>query len=374
MSIRSTLQQLAAPIYEKNPRIREALTLVDSNVDRIRHSVARVFPKTIKPDPRSLFISLTANCNFRCKGCHYGRDFMPGHQLSLDMVRDLLDDAKAAGFSKVRLYGGEPMLHKDLPQIVEHASRLGLDFWLTTNGFLLKRRMEELYDAGLRNVTLGHYGNGLAYDDYVGRESAFSVVEENVGWVRERFGMKVSMGLDWVLMRPTCNLVSLKDTWAFAQRYRTPIHVNLIHYSLPYFLQEDEADLQFQPYDRPNIENVVREILRLKEEDPDLLPQTVIGLRSIPDWLIKGPEMRVPCERYRLVWVGPDGTVQMCYVTFKLGNLHQNRLSELLHTPKHNQAAKDAYALNCPNCNCGYDKRVLAHAPSRKLYSVDTLG
>ena len=69
--------------------------------------------------------------------------------------------------------------------------------------------------------------------------------------------------------------------------------------------------------------------------------------------------------------MGPDGTVQMCYVTFKLGNLHQNRLSELLHTPQHDKAAKDAYALNCPNCNCGYDKRVRTLADSKLLSNAD---
>jgi len=78
----------------------------------------------------------------------------------------------------------------------------------------------------------------------------------------------------------------------------------------------------------------------------------------------------VPCDAYRLIWVGPDGSVQLCYVTFKLGNLHDTRLSELVFTPTHKKAARDAFAVNCPNCHCGYDKRVLAHGPSRRLYSM----
>jgi len=102
---------------------------------------------------------------------------------------------------------------------------------------------------------------------------------------------------------------------------------------------------------------------------PELLQQSEMALRSIPDWLLKGPGMKVPCERYRLIWVGADGTVQMCYVTFKLGNLHEKRLSEMLFTPEHRQFSRDAFALRCPNCHCSYFSRVETHALSRLRYS-----
>jgi cyclic pyranopterin phosphate synthase len=76
--------------------------------------------------------------------------------------------------------------------------------------------------------------------------------------------------------------------------------------------------------------------------------------------------MRVPCD---LIWVGPDGTVQMCYVTFRLGNLHTQRLSEMLYRPEHKYAARGAYELRCPNCQGNYDPRVAKHLSSRFKYS-----
>jgi hypothetical protein len=69
------------------------LRALDGRVDLARHSLARVLPLVIQPDPRELYITLTAHCNLRCKGCRYGRDFMPGSQLPWVIVRDLLDDA-----------------------------------------------------------------------------------------------------------------------------------------------------------------------------------------------------------------------------------------------------------------------------------------
>jgi cyclic pyranopterin phosphate synthase len=90
---------------------------------------------------------------------------------------------------------------------------------------------------------------------------------------------------------------------------------------------------------------------------------------------MKGPGMKVPCDRYRLIWIGADGVVQLCYVTFKLGNLHDNRLAELLFTPEHRKASRDAFALKCPNCHCSYPNRIERHLPSRLRYSSgDKLG
>ncbi len=369
MKVRSFLLDWLEPMYERNPRLRHALWLADRHLDRVKSTAASVFPQLIRPEPRSLFISLTANCNLRCQGCRYGRDFMPGHQLPWSILRDLLDDAKALGFNRVRFYGGEPLLHKDLPRLVAYASKLGLRYWITTNGMLLKETIDELFDAGLRRITIGFYGVGEDYNRYVQRRDRFARLEAGVAYVRERYGMNVSMGLDWLLMRPTCSLSSVHETWRFAECYQVPIQVNLIHYSLPYFSEGKDRELQFRPDDRPAIERVVAELIRLKTIRPELIVQHPIALRAIPDWLTKGPNMRLPCHSYRLIWVGPDGTVQMCYVTFKLGNLHDKRLAEMLYTPAHRQAARDAFALNCPNCHCGYDKRTVSHAPSRRLYA-----
>ena len=369
MAVRAKAIAALAPHLRKHPHLKEAGKSLDLYADILRHSAASVLPAIIEPDPREIYITLTANCNLRCMGCRYGRDFMPGAQLSWPVVRDLLDDCKEAGIRNVRLYGGEPLLHKDLVRIVEHCVSLGLNPWLTTNGILLREKIDELYRAGLRTVHPGYYGTGEEYDRYVQRKEKYSRLESGVAYVRERFGMSVKLALGWVLMRPTCNIAAVHKTWEFAERYTAPIGVSLVHYSLPYFTEGPGGELQFQPEDRPAIETVVAELLRLKRLRPELIQQSEMALRSVPDWLLKGPNMNVPCDRYRLLWIGADGTVQMCYVTFRLGNLHEKRLRDMLFTPEHRQFARDAFALRCPHCHCSYHNRIETHMPSRWQYS-----
>jgi cyclic pyranopterin phosphate synthase len=169
-------------------------------------------------------------------------------------------------------------------------------------------------------------------------------------------------------MRPTCSLAALHDMLDFAERYDLSVQLDLIHYSLPYFTEGPDRCLQFSPEDEPQLRAVVGELVRHKQQSPARFTQSLVGLRSAADWLLQGADMRVPCDSHQMLWIGADGTVQQCYVTFRLGNLHENRLTDILFTEAHRQAARDSFQLNCPNCHCGYDTRVEKHASTAALY------
>lgn len=108
-----------------------------------------------------LRISLLDRCNFRCQYC------MPeGTELDYILRQDLLQREEIItllkevfiplGFSKFRLTGGEPLLRRDLVDIVENITSLPQtqDLALTTNAFLLANMAQDLYDAGLRRINI----------------------------------------------------------------------------------------------------------------------------------------------------------------------------------------------------------------------------
>lgn len=370
MIFRARVVQIVRRLLKDHPTARRRLASIDDLVARQRQSLAASFPILIQPQPRTLTVAVTARCNLRCVGCRYGRDFMSGHQLPLKVVADLLHDARDAGFHTVRLYGGEPLLHRDLPQMVALTRDLGMHPYVTTNGLLLGDKIDDLYDAGLRALTIGFYGTGEEYSRYVQRPASFDRLERSVAGVRERYGMDVQVQINFLLTRQSCNLRALNEALHFAKRYKTRVQVDIVHYSLPYFSEGIDRELQFTPDDRGALEVVLQELLKFKTDYPELYPESMHSLRSIPDWAMKGPEMRVPCTANRMIWVGADGTVQLCYVTFKLGNLHQTRLRDMLFTGEHKRACRDAFALNCPNCHCERDPRIRMDAASFRAYSA----
>jgi len=369
MTISGRLRQFIGRASRSAPTFRRWLISHETRLERLRHSLARAIPNVIPAEPYRLEVAITAGCNLRCWGCRYGREFMPGAELPWSVVQNLLSDAKAAGISSIRFYGGEPLLHRDLPKMVAYAREIRLNSYVTTNGILLKEKVDALYDAGLRYMTVGFYGVGQKYDNYVQRMDQFRRLEAGLDYARHRYGDRLSFRLNWLLNRQTCSLDDLYEAWDFAKKYEVSLQVDLIHYSLPYFTEGPDRFLQFRSEDRPGIERLVSELVMLKDRHPQVFTQSRMALRSIPDWLLKGPDMRVPCDAYRMLWVGADGSVKLCYVTFLLGNLHAHRLYELLGTPEHRKASQDCYRLNCPNCHCHYDSRIQKDTASVKRYA-----
>ena len=110
--------------------------------------------------------------------------------------------------------------------------------------------------------------HGHAYNSYVQRDDRFRRMEEGVATVRRRYGASVSMQLNFLIMRPSCSVAALQAAWRFAEQYDMSFHTDLIHYSLPYFTEGRDRELQFTEADRPAITELVAELARLKQADP----------------------------------------------------------------------------------------------------------
>jgi len=110
---------------------------------------------------RDLRISVTDRCNFRCVYCMprevYGENhaFLPHAAiLSFEEIARLAGVFVGLGVKKIRLTGGEPLLRKDLPRLVEMLAPLGADLTLTTNGSTLVKHARALKAAGLERLTV----------------------------------------------------------------------------------------------------------------------------------------------------------------------------------------------------------------------------
>jgi cyclic pyranopterin phosphate synthase len=108
---------------------------------------------------RSLRLSVTDRCNLRCHYCMPEDEYLwlPREDVltyeELTQIADLLGEA---GVDRIRLTGGEPLLRRDLPDLVRQlAERPWLqDLALTTNGVLLGDLAVDLKRAGLHRVTV----------------------------------------------------------------------------------------------------------------------------------------------------------------------------------------------------------------------------
>lgn len=107
---------------------------------------------------KDLRISVTPRCNFRCSYCD---PLGVGHKdpvgtVSIEDVANVVRAAVGLGMTSVRFTGGEPLLRKELPQMIHFAKRVAgvPDVAITTNATLLVRRLPDLMEAGLDRVNI----------------------------------------------------------------------------------------------------------------------------------------------------------------------------------------------------------------------------
>ena len=107
----------------------------------------------------NLRLSVTDRCNLRCQYCMPERDYVwlpRADILTFEEIDTLVDVFTSLGTTKVRLTGGEPLLRKDLPDLLTLLARKPAltDLALTTNGILLADQVAALRAAGLPRITV----------------------------------------------------------------------------------------------------------------------------------------------------------------------------------------------------------------------------
>ncbi len=110
--------------------------------------------------PLAVTWQLTSDCNLRCKYC--GVWETPFSTLSVDQIEKILNELKAKGTIYLSLTGGEPLIRKDIDQILKLAIEKGFFVSLSTNGFLLKEKIHLLTD--IKDIKLSYDGPEKVHD------------------------------------------------------------------------------------------------------------------------------------------------------------------------------------------------------------------
>ena len=184
-SAKSWLAPRADNFFSRTRAIRKPVR-INSTSRRIISVMFPVLKDSYNRPIRDLRVSLTDRCNFRCFYClpHGEPPIAPKEQMltyeEIDYVCDIFVEL---GIEKIRLTGGEPMMRRDIEQIIFKLAQLkapasdrlqladgsgsttpdklksvehhGLkDLALTTNGYFLPHRAQSLKDAGLDRITI----------------------------------------------------------------------------------------------------------------------------------------------------------------------------------------------------------------------------
>jgi len=151
-------------------------------------------------------ISPSGTCNHRCTYC--ALDFMEYQPRFLDkeLLKDRISEMASLGLKSIMYAGeGEPFLHKDIGEIINHTKKVGVDVAITTNAVLLK---EDLIENIIGNVTWIKVSiNGATKETYAKIHKAnpdnYDRVIKNMSYaaeIRQSKGYKCALGMQLILL------------------------------------------------------------------------------------------------------------------------------------------------------------------------------
>jgi len=160
---------------------------------RIKAAKARLIYQTarnafVRKAPFLLYLKPTARCNLRCKSCNrWQEDSAAGDELSLPEIEEILRKFRRAGCTVFTLWGGEPTIRRDLPEMLAAAKRMGYRTSMCTNGLLLPRKAESVF-PNLDVLLCSLDGVGRTHDEFRGVDGLFDKVTEALRIAASRGG------------------------------------------------------------------------------------------------------------------------------------------------------------------------------------------
>lgn len=143
METKNNIEERLSPFLEDN--------FDDSSLKNLSKKVEDRYNRPII----SLRLSITNRCNINCLYCHHDGMMPSNNEMTSDEIFQILKIAKTLGVEKIRFSGGEPLIRKDIVEIIEKTASLNFkDISITTNGILLAKYAEDLFNAGLTRVNV----------------------------------------------------------------------------------------------------------------------------------------------------------------------------------------------------------------------------
>jgi MoaA/NifB/PqqE/SkfB family radical SAM enzyme len=132
-----------------------------------------------------LQIHPTRRCNLRCLHCYSSSAPEERDALPIALLRDAVTDAALEGYTIAGLSGGEPILYKDLPELLDHAHKCGLSTTVTSNGMLLDEAKVQMLKGRADLLALSIDGVPAAHNRIRVHERAFETMVSRLDNVRK---------------------------------------------------------------------------------------------------------------------------------------------------------------------------------------------
>ncbi len=174
---------------------------------------------------RQVIWDVTGRCNLLCNHCYAydkyewrNKNGPNRTDMPLDECKKTLSKIKDMGFHLVNMLGGEPLIRRDLVDIVEFARKLNIQVTITTNGLLLNEGLiERFIDLEVKQIAISFEGTTASSHDLIRGNGTFEKARKNLAFLCERVmerGADILIGPSFTITRS--GLDDVKNYFLFA--------------------------------------------------------------------------------------------------------------------------------------------------------------
>jgi MoaA/NifB/PqqE/SkfB family radical SAM enzyme len=273
---------------------------------------------------------------------------------------ELLNEIGAAGIGALRLTGGEPLLRRDLFEILHRADTTPFKrIILQTNGLLLKKLYKDVNASPITKVAVSIDGLKESNDLIRGIQGYFDLGIEGIKLLR---GKQVTLSV-------TLNRLSAEELEKLADVAHSvgaDVEFNILSRSLSFLKDADLASMWPQSGDVPKIVKFVRDTLKRPGYETDYIS------RYYNNETIEEP----PCVLgYLQIFVLSNGDILTgCYPLNPVGNILRDSLASVLASEAYSRQCAAMIRRECPGCTCGIESSLaMKHAASSAFFELKRL-
>jgi MoaA/NifB/PqqE/SkfB family radical SAM enzyme len=320
---------------------------------KVRYLLKSVFGEIVRARAfgtlglRLFEISLTDRCQCRCKHCFAAQEVNQEslrEELTTEEVKSLIDEIDDIGGIEVCFSGGEPLLRKDLPELICYAHKKGLVTRLITNGLLLDREMvKQLKKTGLNWCSISlDSAKAEIHDEFRGYEGCFRA---GINGLKILVENGIPCSIITVARKDLVHSNGLEEI----VRLGHDLGVNVVRINFPVpigrILNQDDQVLSYDE------RNKVRELLRYK----------IVSMEA--------PRERSKCTAaVTKINVLPNGNVTPCvFIPLVIGSIRKMKLIQIWKDMS-NFIREYHYRGQCPICDPEIRPKLLDAAEKQRAH------
>lgn len=337
--------------------------------------MTRNFRKANRVPPALLFpvIWVTDRCNLHCRMCDQWKTAASREKEEL-ATRDwfsIIDSARRLHAAVFIITGGEPLLRKDIFEIIRYMRKNKIAAHLCTNGTLIDdARARQLVTSGLNSASISLDSDCASIHNWMRNTDCFNAAVNGIERLRAA-SPRIKIGINYVITKK--NFRDLDRMVRFAKKLGVnqikfdPVHTNLMHRRKPL---ESFAGLLFEENDlqqlRIEIDKLIREAAKSR-----LLTNSYTFLKGISRLYDAAGPVSFPCYAgYISCAIDPYGNVAPCDNFDGADNIRNKPLEEIWSSESFQRMRQ--YVISC-NAHCWDTTHAELNIRCAKFFSLREL-